>query len=297
MFNLNHKTAFYIVGIAALAAIAIFFVQGGLSTQVPIENSKTISVQESSSLNSSSLEVSVQENTFKGSGSELVTNKVDSIDLLVDGLKAKLENNPGDMKGWVLLAKSYHYLQRWDESAEAYGKAKELGYEGEEADFSVKDGSSSVAVSGGDNQNQSASPMDGMMFAAIKDITDKESSPASLTVSVSLDPSLAERLSPNSLIFIFVKAAAKDNTPASGPPLAVVKKQAGELPLTLSLNDSMAMLPGHTMSSASQVFVSARVSMNGDPIKQFNDIEKVVGPISARSKDLISIVIGGMNDG
>lgn len=256
--------------------------------------------REGSSLPNSNFKASTQTNSFgeksfTGSGSDSGVNKVDSIDLLVDGLKAKLEKNSDDVKGWILLAKSYHYLQRWDESAEAYSKAKELGYVGGEGEFSVgSDGS--AAVSGGVNESRTTAPMNGVMFAAIKEIAEQNTPPASLAVRVSLDPSLSERFPSSALLFVFVKAA-DGGVPVSGPPLAVVKKQVGELPLTLNLNDSMAMLPGYTISSANQVFVSARVSMSGDPIKQFNDIEKVVGPISPRSKDLISVVIGSMSGG
>lgn len=56
-------------------------------------------------------------------------NKVASIDTLVEGLRRRLEQDPNDMNGWVLLAKSYHHLQRWNEAADAFAKAKALGYE------------------------------------------------------------------------------------------------------------------------------------------------------------------------
>lgn len=55
----------------------------------------------------------------------------DSIDVLAERLKARLEKEPNDMNGWVLLARSYHYLQRWDEAQAAFAKAKNLGYRGE----------------------------------------------------------------------------------------------------------------------------------------------------------------------
>lgn len=57
--------------------------------------------------------------------------RADSIDVLAERLKARLEKNPNDMNGWVLLARSYHYLQRWDDAQAAFAKAKSLGYAGE----------------------------------------------------------------------------------------------------------------------------------------------------------------------
>jgi hypothetical protein len=61
----------------------------------------------------------------------LPSGKVESVDVLLEGLRSRLEQQPNDMKGWVLLAKSYHHLQRWQESDQAFDKAKALGYEGE----------------------------------------------------------------------------------------------------------------------------------------------------------------------
>lgn len=57
--------------------------------------------------------------------------RADSIEVLAEKLKARLEQQPNDMNGWVLLARSYHYMQRWDEAQAAFAKAKSLGYQGE----------------------------------------------------------------------------------------------------------------------------------------------------------------------
>lgn len=53
------------------------------------------------------------------------------VEALVDQLRARLEREPGDVDGWVLLARSYHYLGRFDEAATASARARELGYVGE----------------------------------------------------------------------------------------------------------------------------------------------------------------------
>lgn len=49
---------------------------------------------------------------------------------LVTGLERKLENNPDDLQGWVLLGRSYHHLQNWTKATEAFEQAKKLGYQG-----------------------------------------------------------------------------------------------------------------------------------------------------------------------
>lgn len=66
--------------------------------------------------------------------------KAGSIDTLTERLKVRLEKEPNDVNGWVLLARSYHHLQRWDEAKVAFAKAKSLGYQGEEDQASVSAG-------------------------------------------------------------------------------------------------------------------------------------------------------------
>lgn len=55
---------------------------------------------------------------------------VPSVAELVVGLEQRLQENPNDMRGWVLLGKSYHHLQNWTKATEAFKQAKKLGYDG-----------------------------------------------------------------------------------------------------------------------------------------------------------------------
>ncbi|WDI31309.1 c-type cytochrome biogenesis protein CcmI [Hyphococcus flavus] len=48
------------------------------------------------------------------------------IEGMVSGLAARLENEPDDLEGWTMLARSYAVLGRMQESAEAYARAAEL---------------------------------------------------------------------------------------------------------------------------------------------------------------------------
>ncbi|HET8709863.1 MAG TPA: hypothetical protein VFM32_00700 [Spongiibacteraceae bacterium] len=57
--------------------------------------------------------------------------KVDSVDVMIERLRARLEKEPNDVNGWVLLGRSYHYLERWDDAKAAFAKARALGYQGE----------------------------------------------------------------------------------------------------------------------------------------------------------------------
>lgn len=51
-----------------------------------------------------------------------------SIDVLAEKLRKRLHENPQDVDGWVLLARSYHHLQQFDSAAAAMQQAQRLGY-------------------------------------------------------------------------------------------------------------------------------------------------------------------------
>ncbi len=48
------------------------------------------------------------------------------MDSMITGLKARLEQNPDDLDGWMLLARSYKATQRFQEAVAALGKASQL---------------------------------------------------------------------------------------------------------------------------------------------------------------------------
>ena len=45
---------------------------------------------------------------------------------MVSRLAARLQAQPGDVEGWIVLARSYEYLQRYDDAVAAYQKAMAL---------------------------------------------------------------------------------------------------------------------------------------------------------------------------
>jgi cytochrome c-type biogenesis protein CcmH len=93
---------------------------------------------------------------------------------------------------------------------------------------------------------------------------------ASKTVSgmVRLSPSFTAQASPEDTVFVFARAA-------EGPkmPLAVLKKQVKDLPLSFKLDDSMAMTPGLELSSFPRVVVVARISKSGSATPKAGDLE------------------------
>ncbi|HTS55282.1 MAG TPA: c-type cytochrome biogenesis protein CcmI [Burkholderiales bacterium] len=90
----------------------------------------------------------------------------------------------------------------------------------------------------------------------------------SVSGTVRLSPLLVARASPDDTVFIFVRAA-------EGPkmPLAVLKKQVKDLPLSFKLDDSMSMTPGLELSAFARVVVGARISKSGSATPKAGDLE------------------------
>lgn len=89
-----------------------------------------------------------------------------------------------------------------------------------------------------------------------------------IEVSVSLDPMLVEKISPDDTVFIFARAT-------HGPrmPLAIVRTQASELPVIVTLDDSSAMSPATRLSKFNQVIIGARISKSGNAMPQSGDMQ------------------------
>jgi cytochrome c-type biogenesis protein CcmH len=108
--------------------------------------------------------------------------------------------------------------------------------------------------------------------------TDATTAPAAagprLTVEVSLDPALADRLAPDATLFVFARAA-------EGPPmpLAIQRLSAGQLPLTVTLDESNGMLPNMKLSMFPSIVVGARVSRSGQAIAQSGDLQTLSAPL------------------
>lgn len=109
---------------------------------------------------------------------------------------------------------------------------------------------------------------------------------AGITVSVSVSPELLSEISDGDSVFIFAKAK-------SGPPmpLAASRQSVSALPITIKLDDSMAMLPQMKLSSFEQVLVGARISKSGQAISQPGDLESELIVTSNTATDTIDLVI------
>lgn len=107
-----------------------------------------------------------------------------------------------------------------------------------------------------------------------------------LKVTVSLDATLQDKVSAGDTVFIFARAV-------EGPPmpLAAVRKQVRDLPITVTLDDSMAMMPQMKLSNYAKVLVGARISRSGNVQTQSGDLTGEVNNIATTSNENIKLTI------
>lgn len=285
--------------------------------------------------------------------SQTVQQQAASIEDMIVNLAARLQQQPDDLEGWTMLARTYNILERYREAETAYENVLRLG--GEDAGVLTDYADAMVMANDGtftgqsgalltraleldpDNvkalwlaghwKNQSGAyaeairywqkaalllPDDGQdkpvitlqiqqarqLLGTAADSEqqataspaavspDTSSSGATLQVQVSLDPALATRTSPGDTVFIFARAA-------QGPrmPLAIVRKQVKDLPVSVVLDDSMAMAPGMMLSGFQEVLVGARISKSGNAMAQSGDLQGSKSPVRPADLAHLEIVI------
>lgn len=163
---------------------------------------------------------------------------VGSVASMVDGLAERLKEHPDDGQGWLLLARSYHHLERFTEAQQAYEQATAHSeYDENLATFS------------------------GSQFPA-------ESSSAQVFGNLRLSDKSKAIVLPTDTVFIFARAVG-------GPsrPVAVLQRSASDLPLNFLLNDSQSMSAETKLSNYAQVIVTARISRSGVATDALQDLE------------------------
>lgn len=255
-------------------------------------------------------------------------------DQAIEQLAQRLQANPNDLEGWILLGRSLLATRKPDRAAQAFTFAMKLapqsldikGYYAEalaEANQGSMLGKPAAIVA--DILKQDPKHKSGLWLAGIaagergdmaaairywetlkaqfapgsqeaREIDDfiqkarAEPNPATapaaekvtaaagsrrVQVRVTLADSLKSQASPDDTVFIFARAA-------EGPPmpLAVVRKQVRDLPIEVTLDDSMSMMSGMTLSSFERLVIGARVSKSGRPVPAPGDLEGLTAPVT-----------------
>ncbi len=264
-----------------------------------------------------------------------------SLEAAVERLNTRLAENPEDLEGWVLLARTYQALGHPQKALQAYAKALKLNPEHPELKLRYAEAlaqtqqgnlqgepekliqqvlethkdypyalwlAGMAAIQKGDKptaqqywetllkqmppQSPAAKQLISMMERTGLQVpsqaarTAQATSEASITVNVSLAPELTQKAAPSDSLFIFARAA-------KGPPmpLAIVRKQVKDLPLTVTLDDSMAMMPQMKLSKFDQVILGARIAKTGNAKGAPGDLEGWTQPVSVPHNKPVTIII------
>lgn len=283
---------------------------------------------------------------------------------VLENLVARLQDNPDDIEGWLMLARSYAILGRFDEASNAFAKLVEmqpnspqflsdyadvlamtnagsligkpaqlidqalqidpnhpkalalagtvefekkqygaaaafwerlLALVPAESEFarSISESIAQAKSMAGENGEQST-PLqlaqnnnvgsDIPAAAPISDTSSKQpaaSGVPSISGVVTLRPELADKISAEDVLFVFARAS-------TGPkmPLAIMRVQAKDLPVTFTLDDNMAMTPAMKLSSFPEVVIGARISKTGQAVPASGDLEGYSPPVKIGDRDV-----------
>ncbi len=103
-----------------------------------------------------------------------------------------------------------------------------------------------------------------------------------LEVQVELAPELQAQVPEQASLFVFARDVA------GGPPLAAVRMPLSRLPTQVVLSDETSMIPGRSLSQASQVVVGARISAGESlAMDESGDLRGLSEPIAVDSGNVL----------
>jgi len=185
-----------------------------------------------------------------------------SVGNLVDGLRSRLEQEPDDAGGWLLLARSYEHLGRYQDAADAYEQAKFLG----KADSDLEKT---------------------LLAGKVVETTQTNIDPLpSIRGRVALTPEAASQVNPDDTIFIFAK-----ESPEHRMPVVALRKPAAKLPFDFVLTDAQAMVAGTHLADYETLVVTARVSRSGMATDSVAGLEVWSDPVSPTTGSEIDLLI------
>lgn len=111
-------------------------------------------------------------------------------------------------------------------------------------------------------------------------------SDAKIQVNVKLSEALLNQTNGDDTIFIY--ATAVDGPPI---PLAILRKRVSDLPVQVTLDDSMSMLPANRLSNHKQVKLIARISMSGHPKPEPGDLEGIIDSVKTDLDESVNLLI------
>lgn len=102
-------------------------------------------------------------------------------------------------------------------------------------------------------------------------------SPADTQISVTVTVAESAPFKPDDTVFVYARAWE-----GAKLPLAITRITVSQLPITIALDNTMAMAPQFNLSSAETVQLVARISASGQVVATAGDWEALSGPISVK---------------
>jgi hypothetical protein len=183
-----------------------------------------------------------------------------SMNSAIASLESRLAKNGGSDGDWELLAKSFEFLGRPADAAQA--RARKLPPVPTDSDASGPAAPAPMA---------SAAPA---------------ASGTAVSGEIMLAPALKAKAAAGETLFIVAKSVD-----APGVPVAVLRGSVGSWPLKFTLDDSQSMLPGRNLSSAGRVTIEARISQKGQPLPASGDLQGSTGVINPADHQPLKILI------
>jgi hypothetical protein len=206
-----------------------------------------------------------------------------SLDDVTRKLAARLAAKGGSDSEWKLLAESYDYMGLPAEAKAA--RAHVTSASPTDAGLSDTDKASTDIVSG-EQMAAVADALDSRPGTAPNSTATTTTGGAQISGTVEIVSKLAPRAVAGATLFIYAK---QPNAP--GPPLAVLRMRAEHWPVSFTLNDANAMVPGRNLSNAGDVQIEARISRSGDALPQSGDLVGSVTSVNPRGGHPVKISI------
>jgi cytochrome c-type biogenesis protein CcmH len=185
-----------------------------------------------------------------------------------------LELDPKNLKALALAGTIAFDANDYAKAAQLWTTAVAVAEPGSELERNLQSG---VAEA----RSRAGLPAAPVASASAPAATPAAAAGATLAGQVQIAAALKAKASPEDTLFVFARAV-------EGPrvPLAILRKQVKDLPLTFTLDDSMAMNPAMRLSTARQVIVGARISKSGNAIAQPGDLQGFSQPTAVGASGL-----------
>jgi cytochrome c-type biogenesis protein CcmH len=227
--------------------LTLVLVLGSIIVYAAVSSADTESAHESTDLTATW--PSVQDSPEKDKAA-------DSVSSLLTGLEQRLQNEPNDGKGWLLLAKSYDHLGRTEDAKAAYERAATLG---------ISDDDFERGLAGTDEIDKSGLGIRGR---------------------VSISSKIAAEVQPDDVVFVIASSSDGDSM-----PLAVVRRPAGDLPFEFVLDESTLMVKDAGAASSGPLNLRVKLSRSGDALRPIAGIGAAVNKIYADDDGTVDLVI------